>query len=467
LYVRNSGNTTLRDVNLLGNNYNFVITGGTSITHWIQDIDTSNLVDGRPMYYWVDQHNRQVPSDAGYVTIVGSSNITVRDLNLTKVGTGVLMLYTNHSLVENVRTYGNYYTGVSLYRSNHNIVRNNVISSNGWRGIIFWHSLAHNNLIHNNKIIDNGWAPGAWGNGGIDFQGAASNNTIYHNNIINNKIQASTDGHMNVWDNGHEGNYWSDYAGIDSDNNGIGDTPYIIDAHNQDNYPLMEPWPLLVDATLPTIKVEPKNYTACHIGQVFNINITINDLSVNWEMSSVEILLKYNSSILEVLDVADGPLMRNVAEHYSELTDEFPGDNPYVFLWGTEPDFVWIVIVIYHPPVWMRVYPEGNGTLATITFRATAGPKDQCPLELQVLSLLDEGLNGIPYYTEDGFYRILVGDLNIDSKVDMQDVGIAARAFGSYPGHPRWDPEADVNSDNKINLRDIAIVARNFGKTYP
>jgi hypothetical protein len=40
-------------------------------------------------------------------------------------------------------------------------------------------------------------------------------------------------------DNGIGGNYWSGYNGTDSDQDGIGDTPYIIDENNTDHYPLM------------------------------------------------------------------------------------------------------------------------------------------------------------------------------------------------------------------------------------
>jgi len=49
---------------------------------------------------------------------------------------------------------------------------------------------------------------------------------------------------VNVWDDGYPsgGNYWSDYTGVDANSDGIGDTPYILDAQNVDNYPLMQPF---------------------------------------------------------------------------------------------------------------------------------------------------------------------------------------------------------------------------------
>jgi hypothetical protein len=58
------------------------------------------------------------------------------------------------------------------------------------------------------------------------------------------------------------------------------------------------------------------------------------------------------------------------------------------------------------------------------------------------------------------------GDINRDGKVDMKDVAIAAMAFGSYAGHPRWNSIADENEDGKIDMRDIAVICRNFGEIY-
>jgi hypothetical protein len=72
------------------------------------------------------------------------------------------------------------------------------------------------------------------------FEMQAFDNMIYHNNVIDNVQQVFTDiDSVNVWDNGDEGNYWSNYNGTDNDSNEIGDTPYIIDQNNQDNYPVI------------------------------------------------------------------------------------------------------------------------------------------------------------------------------------------------------------------------------------
>jgi hypothetical protein len=73
------------------------------------------------------------------------------------------------------------------------------------------------------------------------------NNTFYLNNFniphVRCKASFTTYGTApyNIWDNGTVGNYWANYNGTDTNNDDIGDSPYIIDANNQDNYPLMAP----------------------------------------------------------------------------------------------------------------------------------------------------------------------------------------------------------------------------------
>jgi parallel beta-helix repeat protein len=122
----------------------------------------------------------------------------------------------------------NNYEGIWLQNSSQNTFIDNDIS-NSSEGIYTVDS--NNNTFTGNKISNNEF--------GMVLRNSI-NNTIFHNSFIDNTWRSvSAINSTNPWDNGIEGNYWSDYTGQDNDQNGIGDSPYIIDANSQDYYPLM------------------------------------------------------------------------------------------------------------------------------------------------------------------------------------------------------------------------------------
>jgi len=74
-----------------------------------------------------------------------------------------------------------------------------------------------------------------------------------------------------------------------------------------------------------------------------------------------------------------------------------------------------------------------------------------------------------PAYPGNYFYHlwkqsVLYGDINNDGIVNIEDITIIAKAFGSYPGHPRWNAIADIDKNGIINIIDVAKVAMEFGK---
>jgi len=120
-----------------------------------------------------------------------------------------------------------------------NIVSGNTIADNSNNGIalVTWmplHSPTEENTISGNMITNNGY--------GI-YLCRSSNNLVSRNTFASNAVQVYSDNSRNIWDDGFlsGGNYWSDYAGVDADGDGIGDCEYTIDAANVDRYPLMNP----------------------------------------------------------------------------------------------------------------------------------------------------------------------------------------------------------------------------------
>ena len=196
------------------------------------------------------------------------------------------------------------------------------------------------------------------------------------------------------------------------------------------------------------LKVEPETVSAAEIGDQVTIQITINEMESALKIAKVQFKLLYNTTLLSTKE--------------EWVT---PGATYASFNVTIEADYVKVEIqMVTGPP-----FPEGRAILANIQFNVTYIPPTftSSPLSLAEVALTDIDGNPILYHhLEDGVYNVPIvtekEDLNGDGKVNIEDIYVFAQAFGSYPGHPRWDPRADMDGNGIINVIDAVLIAMKF-----
>jgi parallel beta-helix repeat protein len=191
------------------------------------------------------ENNMVSQNDHWGITSQGDNkNVTIRRNLITLNGWhGIFLALSNSSTIEENMVTSNLEMGIQLYQSKDcTVTRNNAIA-NQWVGIyLAW---SNNTIINENNVSSNLWK-------GIWLHTGSNDNRIFHNNIENNVEQAAVESSSlnNKWDDGYPsgGNYWNDHAVADvysgpyqneTGSDGIGDLPYIINAENKDNYPLV------------------------------------------------------------------------------------------------------------------------------------------------------------------------------------------------------------------------------------
>ncbi len=212
------------------------------------------------------------PTGCTAFRVLASNNNLIKENNAKNLRFGALVSHSSGNIIANNQFSEIYeYDAVLIYRSQNNFVINNDISS-AVRGITL-SNFARNNIVQantisaieqegislyfssdsntitENKVSDN--------EKGILVHDS-SKNTIYNNNFIENSQQGYDD-NDNSWSFEEVGNYWSDYEGLDGNDDGIGDTSYSILPNGVDEYPLIRNRSVVL-ATIPGqgIQVEPK-----------------------------------------------------------------------------------------------------------------------------------------------------------------------------------------------------------------
>jgi nitrous oxidase accessory protein len=164
-----------------------------------------------------------------------------------------------------------------LNAASFNIVSKNEISLNNY-GVVL--GTCSNNSFVENQLLNNA----------NSFRVVTSYNNIFcRNNLIctftNVTQKPSVSQSENLWDDGVEGNYWSRSVGSDRDEDGIGDSPYVIDESNKDNHPLMAPYmsfQIISGGTSFTVGVicnstiSEFNYVRGENDRIIMLNFTVN-----------------------------------------------------------------------------------------------------------------------------------------------------------------------------------------------
>jgi len=272
------------NIKILGNNITNNVAG-IWFTPWSSYITISgnNITDNGSYGMFFEKCSNSIFSEnnisgsySGIQIHYYSYNNTISGNNVTKNRTtGIEFRDSWDNIVFGNDAADNYH-GIGIMGSSKNTVSGNNIINNIKYGV--WLGDTSNNIFSGNNMANND--AGIWIDG-------ASNNKFYNNNFINNTIHVydlgiyaplmMTSPSVNIWNDNENGNYWSDYLtkhpnATEIGDSGIGDTPYVIDANNVDNYPLMVP----VDFTEPSILVlSPENKT--YDENSIPLNFTVNE----------------------------------------------------------------------------------------------------------------------------------------------------------------------------------------------
>ena len=254
IFIHTSSASTLIGNTMSGNRWNFWLVG-VSDSHYDNTIDTSNTVDGKPVYYVVNAVDQVYDSstNAGVFYAINCDSIIIKDLALTNNVYDVFLWQTHNSRIENVSISaisGESGRGISLeYCSGNTVADNRISNKNTAISIQFGgggHTVAGNtasnnflgiSLLHSsgNTLTGNTTSNNLYG---VHLYNS-STNEIWNNNFMENVTQATVlGGWGNVFnvDKPIGGNYWSDWTGPDDDGDGFVDSPYVFPG-GQDNLP--------------------------------------------------------------------------------------------------------------------------------------------------------------------------------------------------------------------------------------
>lgn len=295
-------------------------------------IDTSNLVNEKPLYYYVSQNNLRFDnfSNPGQIILINCNNSIISNLELSYTSIGVYLFHCKNNQIYHSNITYNKAKGLMIEECYNITILENHINNNGFYGIELRDS--DNNKILNCTItnLEDYSIYIGWGD---------RNNIIYYNNIDGG---AYDDGINNLWDDGYAGNYWADYTGVDLNQDGIGDSNYTIAGNAKAN----DTKPLMYQIKLDTDGDGLINYEEYTLGKDnYRTNVTNPDsdndgLSDYWEWLNLTNPWNPDTDYDNMPDLWEILNSLNPLSGLDNLTDDDNDllPNLYEFLNGTNPN---------------------------------------------------------------------------------------------------------------------------------
>ena len=198
IYISDSNNNTISGNSLNYNEYGISLLGsnntisgnvmnecGLSINGPLEKIvsngiDSTNLVNGKPLYYYANEVNLGPNNftNVGQVILVNCNDSLVSNLNVSDSSIGISLHYCNNNTISGNTANNNLY-GIYLFYSDNNTVSGNTANNNNDIGIVLDNS--NNNTISGNTVNYNDFF-------GIDLW--TSNYNAISGNTANNNIDS-------------------------------------------------------------------------------------------------------------------------------------------------------------------------------------------------------------------------------------------------------------------------------------
>ena len=203
------------------------------------------------------------------------------------------------------------------------------------------------------------------------------------------------------------------------------------------------------DGTEYRVSISRFNYTtpesSIHVGDTFTLDIRAEHF---YDLAGWQFDVAFDPTVLEAIEVSEGDFLK------SEGATTF-------FQKGTIDNAAGKITTLRSVDL-SGDGVTGTGTLVSLTFAAKTSGETQLGLRN-----FNFGSNtGEPIAVEpfDAFItiagQITLGDINRDGQVNILDMILVARYFGSSA---TANPQVDLNRDGTINIQDLIIVAQHLG----